>query len=172
MLLKLTASLAITLCLIGGLAMSQLPAVDKPQNEVEKVIRASIEWPFPEKDTARLYSALAQDSSFFIFHPDSKSTIVGFEPFKEMTEGFFMQPEMKPLGTEIKDLRINLSPSGDCAWWSCLLDDWGEYNGRAYAWKDARWTGVLERRDGDWKIVQMHFSFASDARSDEETDDK
>jgi len=96
--------------------------VETTKAAISEVIRASIEWPFPEKDTARLYSALAQDSSFFIFHPDSKSTIVGFEPFRKMTEDFFMQPEMQPLGTEIKDLRINLSASEDCAWWSCLLD--------------------------------------------------
>ena len=29
-------------------------------------------------------------------------------------------------------------------------------------WKDTRWTGVLERRNGEWLIVQMHFSFAAD----------
>jgi hypothetical protein len=29
-------------------------------------------------------------------------------------------------------------------------------------WKDTRWTGVLEKRNGKWLIVQMHFSFASD----------
>jgi len=142
--------------------------VETTKAAISEVIRASIEWPFPEKDTARLYSALAQDSSFFIFHPDSKSTIVGFEPFRKMTEDFFMQPEMQPLGTEIKDLRINLSASEDCAWWSCLLDDWGEYNGRAYAWKNARWTGVLEKRESIWVIVQMHFSFASDATDNAE----
>lgn len=28
--------------------------------------------------------------------------------------------------------------------------------------QDTRWTGVLEKRDGQWLIVQMHFSFASD----------
>ena len=27
---------------------------------------------------------------------------------------------------------------------------------------DTRWTGVLERRDGRWLIIQMHFSFAAD----------
>ena len=28
--------------------------------------------------------------------------------------------------------------------------------------QDTRRTGVLEKRDGSWVIVQMHFSFAAD----------
>jgi hypothetical protein len=48
------------------------------------------------------------------------------------------------------------------AWWACILDDLGEWDGRPIGWKDTRWTGVLEKRDGRWLIVQMHFSFAAD----------
>ena len=165
--LCLVAFLAAVL-LVGGSSMSQTADRESTIAEVTEVIHSNIEWPFPEKDTTRLYATIARDSSLFIFHPDSKTTIVGYEPFRQMTEGFFMLPEMKPLGTEIKDLRVNLSASGECAWWSCLLDDWGEFNGRPYKWQEARWTGVLEKRDGEWKIVQMHFSFASDANEDEE----
>jgi hypothetical protein len=38
----------------------------------------------------------------------------------------------------------------------------GEWNGKPSCWKDTRWTGVLEKREGRWVIVQMHFSFAKD----------
>jgi hypothetical protein len=34
---------------------------------------------------------------------------------------------------------------------------------------NTRWTGVLEKREGKWLIVQMHFSFASDAASGDST---
>jgi hypothetical protein len=43
---------------------------------------------------------------------------------------------------------------------SCILDDLAEWDGRPIGWKDTRWTGVLERREGSWRIFQMHFSFA------------
>jgi hypothetical protein len=43
-----------------------------------------------------------------------------------------------------------------------MLDDLAEWDGKPTGWKDTRWTGVLEKRDGHWVIVQMHFSFASD----------
>jgi hypothetical protein len=29
-------------------------------------------------------------------------------------------------------------------------------------WKDTRYTGVLEKREGKWVFCQMHFSFAVD----------
>jgi len=33
--------------------------------------------------------------------------------------------------------------------------------GKPANWENARWTGVLENRDGRWQIVQQHFSFAA-----------
>ena len=58
--------------------------------------------------------------------------------------------------------RMNLSETGTVAWFSALLDDFGEWQGEPVGWEDARWTGVLEKRDGRWVIVQMHFSFAEE----------
>jgi ketosteroid isomerase-like protein len=64
--------------------------------------------------------------------------------------------------TEIRDLRIHVSRSGDVAWYSAMLDDLGEWDGKPVGARDIRWTGVLEKRDGRWVIVQMHGSVASD----------
>jgi ketosteroid isomerase-like protein len=136
---------------------------------VEEAIRASIEWAYPEKDKERLFGAIAKDSSFFIFHPDSASTITGFEAFRQMTESFFMRDDFHATGSDIRDLRINLSQSGDVAWFSAILDDRGDFQGRPYAWLNTRWTGVLEKQKGAWLIQQMHFSFASDAKEETES---
>ncbi|MBN2147729.1 MAG: nuclear transport factor 2 family protein [Anaerolineales bacterium] len=43
-----------------------------------------------------------------------------------------------------------------------FLDDHAEWNGEPTGWDNARWTGVLEKRNSKWVIVQMHFSFATD----------
>lgn len=160
--MKKTLVFALVIGMLAACA-AEKPAVDPAAETaaVEKAIRSSIEWA-TDKDTAELYGAVAQDSSFFIFHPDSASTIVGFDAFKNLVEGFFMLPEFKATGSEIKDLRIHLSRGGDVAWWSALLNDFGEFRGRPTAWVNTRWTGVLEKREGRWVIAQMHFSFASD----------
>jgi hypothetical protein len=42
-----------------------------------------------------------------------------------------------------------------------MLDDLGEWEGRPIGWKDTRWTGVLEKKEDKWRIVRIHFSFAT-----------
>jgi ketosteroid isomerase-like protein len=133
------------------------PAVDKA--EIKKVIDNSIGWALT-KDKDRLYDSVAQDSTFFIFHPDSASTITGFESFCELVENFFMNENFRATGYKIKDLHIDLSHSGQTAWFRALLDDFGEWRGRPTVWHNVRWTGVLEKNAGKWHIVQMHFSHA------------
>jgi hypothetical protein len=132
---------------------------------VERVIRDSISWALDGKNTDKLFGAVAHDPDFFIFHPDSRSTIVGFEAFQKLSAAW-LDPAFKAVSTEIRELRINFSRSGDVAWYSATLDDCGEWKGKLGCWKDTRWTGVLEQREGGWVIVQMHFSFASDKRPD------
>ena len=134
--------------------------VEQEKAEIEKVIDNSIGWAMT-KDLDLLYNSLAQDSSFFIYHPDSRSTVVGFEMFKKASD-FWMSPDFKATHYKIWDLRIHLSRSGDVAWYSCMLEDCAEIKGVPGCWKDTRWTGVLEKRDSKWVIVQMHFSFAAD----------
>lgn len=133
------------------------PVAEKAR--VEQVIKNSIRWVLT-KDTNLLYSCFVQDSSLFWFSPDNAGTISGFESFKPVVEQVFMNPAFKGVSSDFKDLRIGLSGAGDCAWWSCYLDDFNEWNGQPSNWVNVRWTGVLEKINGEWKIRQMHFSHA------------
>jgi ketosteroid isomerase-like protein len=54
---------------------------------------------------------------------------------------------------------IIISRSGDVAWFSAVYDVDLEYKGRASQVRNARYTGILEKRDGKWVIVQLHFSY-------------
>lgn len=124
---------------------------------IEEVIYNNIAWAIT-KDTTLLKSTMVLDESLFIFNPDSTPTIGWSELEKNFD--FWLDPRFKATKTEIRDLRINISQSGTVAWWSCMLDDLAEWDGRPIGWKNTRWTGVLEKTDGQWRIVQMHFSFA------------
>ncbi len=145
-------------------ALVQLPALaEEPATDTEliaKVIDDSIGW-FKTKDFDLLFSTLADDPELFMFQPGSTGTIHGMEQFKEFS-AVWRDPDVKYLSHEINDMRIRLSPSREVAWFSAILEDCGEFKGQSGCWKDTRWTGVLERRDGRWVIVQMHFSFAAD----------
>jgi len=128
---------------------------------VEQVIKSSITWAV-NKDKELLYNSFVNDSTLFYFSPDNAGTISGFAAFQDLVDNLFMNPAFKAVKADFKDLRVSLSQSGDCAWWSCYLDDFNEWDGKPTNWENVRWTGVLEKRDGDWKIVQMHFSHATE----------
>jgi ketosteroid isomerase-like protein len=126
---------------------------------IKEVIHNSIRWA-KNKDIQLLYSVIANDSTYLEVHPDAV-VIKGFDKFKEQ-EKFWMNPNFKAIRYEMRDLRINLSKSGDVAWWFCFLDDVNEWKGQPASWENTRVTGVLEKRDGKWVIVQQHFSFAKE----------
>jgi hypothetical protein len=129
--------------------------------EVELCIHDAIGWAL-NKDIDRLFSIMANDENFFIFHPDSHSMIIGFDAFKQLGERSWLKEAFKATDFAIKDLRVNYARLENVAWYSCVLDDHAEWNGQKIGWDNCRWTGTLEKRDGQWVIVQMHFSFAKD----------
>ncbi len=156
------AKLIVILLAVALAACTSAPKVDVAAEKaaIAGVVHASIGWA-KEKDKELLFQCMAQDTNFFIYHPDNASTITNFEAFQEMVEGFFMQDAFRAIGYEVKDLRINLSRTGEAAWYSAILDDFNEWNGQPASWVNVRWTGTLEKRNGQWVIVQMHFSFAT-----------
>jgi hypothetical protein len=141
--------------------MNKMIISESDRKEVEKAIQDAIGWAL-KKDIDRLFSIVARDEDFFIFHPDSKSTIIGFEAFRQLGERVWMKDPFRATDFAIRELRVNFSTNGQVAWYSAFLDDHAEWNGQPTGWDNARWTGVLEKRDGKWVIVQMHFSFAKD----------
>jgi ketosteroid isomerase-like protein len=155
-----TASAALVglVLLTTGLISACVSPVDE-KAVIEKVIRANIGWALT-KDRPLLESTMVRDESLFIFNPTSEPTSGWSQLVKNFD--FWMDPRFKATECRIWDLRIGLARSGDAAWWSCMLDDLAEWDGQPTGWKDTRWSGVLEKRDGKWLIVQMHFSFAAD----------
>jgi hypothetical protein len=153
----LSACLALLMCVPAARGASR---DDAEKAKIAKVVRTSIEWAMT-KDQRALFDCFAQDSNLFFFNPDT-STTRGFQAFRQTTESLFMDPRFKAVGSAFDDLRIQLSKSGDVAWYSCLLTDHNTWDGRPANWDHVRWTGVLEKRQGDWVIVQMHFSKAEE----------
>lgn len=159
--LRAAARVGIAVLLAATLSPANAqPARTSERAAVEKTVRDSIGWALT-KDRALLEGIIAHDADLFIFHPDSKSTVVGWDAFAR-NFSTWMDPRFKATSFDVRGLRISFSRSGDVSWFSAVLDDMGEWDGKPVGWKDTRWTGVLEKRGGKWVIVQMHFSFASD----------
>lgn len=127
--------------------------------EIASTISSCIGW-FKYKDFDLLFSIVAHDSNYISVHPTNR-VIMGFDDFLKNSE-IFKNPNFLYVRHELKDLNINVSKSGDVAWFYCILDDINTWKGQPASWENTRWTGVLERRDGRWVIVQQHFSFAKE----------
>ncbi|MRR23376.1 hypothetical protein EG830_10400 [bacterium] len=84
----------------------------------------------------------------------------GIDEFRE-NEAFWGSPDFRAVRYDIRDLSISFSPSGDAAWFYCVLDDINEWKGEPANWENTRWTGVLVKKDGRWIMMQQHFSFAN-----------
>jgi ketosteroid isomerase-like protein len=137
----------------------QAPPRDE-KGVIAKVIKDSICWALT-KDRALAESTLAHDDDLFYFWTSSTFTVRGWNQHLKYFD-MWMDPRFKAVRTDVRDLEIHLSRSGDVAWYSAILDDVVEWDGKTGGGENLRWTGVLEKRDGAWVIVQMHASFAVD----------
>jgi ketosteroid isomerase-like protein len=150
--------LIVSLLLIGCITKNKPIDRETEIKEISKVIDSCIGW-FKNKDFKILFSLVAHDSNYISVHPTDR-VIRGFKQFEKNAE-IFNRPEFKYVRHELKNLTINLSKSGDVAWWYCILDDINTWDGKPANWENTRWTGVLEKREDRWVIVQQHFSFAT-----------
>jgi hypothetical protein len=154
------AAAVCALTILSSVSLSAPVGPEKEKEVIAEVIDASIGW-FETKDFDLLFRVIADDPDLFMFQPGSTGTIRGIEKFRE-SSAIWRDPDTRYLRHEIRDLHIHLGPSSDIAWFSAILDDCGIYKGQEGCWEDTRWTGVLEKREGRWVILQMHFSFAAD----------
>jgi ketosteroid isomerase-like protein len=161
MIYKFIPSLVCVVFIIFSSPYTQKTAEEKDaaeRNKIENTISSCIGW-FKDKDFDLLFSVIAHDSHYVSVHPTNR-VIKGFDEFKKSSE-VFKDPDFKYVKHELRDLSIRLSKSRDVAWFYCILNDMNTWKGQPANWENTRWTGVLEKRDGRWVIVQQHFSFAA-----------
>jgi hypothetical protein len=129
------------------------------KREIAGVISSVIGWA-KTKDLDLFLGSIAQDEDYISVTPHPR-VIKRFEDVKQNVP-FWMSPDFQYVRHELKDLEIKLARCGTVAWFYCVLDDINTYKGQPASWENARWTGVVEKRDGKWVVVSQHFSFASD----------
>jgi ketosteroid isomerase-like protein len=136
---------------------------DEEKEEISRILHDAFGWALT-KDRALFESIFAKDDDFFSYFPDSGSTAIGWNQFEKFLDGWMDERNIAK-GYEIRDLRIVISKSKDVAWFSAIVDDEGEFDGEPWGTQDIRWTGILQKRDGSWKICQQHLSEANDMNS-------
>lgn len=98
----------------------------------------------------------AHDSDMVSFGTDSDERWVGYDNFLGSVKKQFNSFENTRL--KVKDQVIKIHDSGNVAWFSELADWSTKAGGQKTEIKDSRITGVLEKRDDKWVLVQFHAS--------------
>ncbi len=90
------------------------------------------------------------------FGTDAAERWIGYEPAENALKRQFESVE-ESQGTT-RERVIVVHRSGEVAWWSELRDWKGKAQGESVSEEGVRLTGVLEKRNGHWVIVQVHAS--------------
>jgi len=155
----LVFTILFSLCISCNRPNTSLKSTAEEKEMIEKTIRGCIGWA-KDKNLSYLYNIIANDSDYLEVHPGPK-VVKGFSEFRKAEE-FWMSPDFRAVRYDVWDLKINISNSGDVAWWFCMLNDINTWKDEPASWENTRWTGVLEKRNGKWTVVQQHFSFAGE----------
>ena len=113
---------------------------------------------FETKDFEAFSKLVAHDNNIVCFGTDESERWAGWNAMKEAVSQQFKA--FHSIDIKTAAVVVNVSETGKTAWFSLIrtievTDEKGE--------KDAmknRITGVLEKRNGDWKLVQYHSSAA------------
>ena len=130
--------------------------LQEEKKNIENAINNVIGWAV-NKDFDLFFNTISNDSNFVSVTPYDRVKF-GFKDVLNDT-AFWASPNFKAIRHEIHDLKINISNSGEVAWFYCRLDDINTWKGNPANWENIRWTGVLEKRNGAWRVVQQHFSW-------------
>lgn len=130
--------------------------INSERPKVEKAINDVIGWAV-KKDFNLFFGTIADDSNFVSVTPRDRVRF-GVNEVKNDT-AFWANPDFKAVRHELHNLKINFSRDGRTAWYYCVLDDINTWKGQPANWEKVRWTGVLEKRNGSWRLVQQHFSW-------------
>ena len=130
--------------------------LQEEKKNIENAINNVIGWAV-NKDFDLFFNTISNDSNFVSVTPYDRVKF-GFKDVLNDT-AFWASPNFKAIRHEIHDLKINISDNGEVAWFYCRLDDINTWKGNPANWENIRWTGVLEKRNGAWRVVQQHFSW-------------
>lgn len=109
-----------------------------------------------KEDMALLSSIIAHDADMVNYGTDAAEHFVGWEALKEAVEKMF--PALENTKITVKEQVVTVHPSGNVAWFAEVWDWDLVVGGKPMHSEGQRFTGVLEKRNGQWVFVQFHNS--------------
>jgi uncharacterized protein (TIGR02246 family) len=124
---------------------------DKVQAVIDNYLRAQ-----ETKDMQLFSEVFAHDEDMVIIGTDTAEYLTGWQQVQMTFSQIF--DSMDQIDIQVSDQSIKISQSGDVAWYSDIEDFSFVSQGQTSNFNGWRVTGVLEKRSGNWLIVQVHTS--------------
>jgi ketosteroid isomerase-like protein len=143
--------LALIMTAVGAISFALADA--KTDQEVKDFL-AQYEAAYEKKDLGAIMKMIAPGAEVVFFEADEKGRYVGAGEIKSAYENSLKQ--VKSIKGEYK--WTSVGSKGDVAWFATEVlfnVDIGQDKFKQLG----RWTGVLEKKNGKWLLVQSHFSF-------------
>src|SRR5271157_2485365 len=152
--MKRNLSMTLFLVLIVSLAAVTFVRADAKTEQEVKDFLNKYGAAYDKKDVGALMKMIAPEASVVFFEADDKGRYVGPNEISAAYKDNLKQ--VKSIKGEYK--WTSVGSKGDVAWFATEVlfnVDTGEDKFKQLG----RWTGVLEKKDGKWLLVQSHFSF-------------
>jgi hypothetical protein len=107
-------------------------------------------------DIGMFAACFAHDESLVHFGTDADELWYNWNDFLDFAET--QLKKRKGTAINFKDTTVHHNAAGDTAWYSQLVDRCPETKGDDVSIEGFRHTGVMEKRNGKWVIVQSHIS--------------
>lgn len=125
--------------------------VDKVEMVLERYVIAS-----EKQDLDLIHNIWAPDSSIIVIGTENTERLTGWSQIQEAFGKQFASIEQPYLS--VHDQVIGINQTGNTAWFSEVLNYSYISEGKPVNLEGVRFTGVLEKRDSTWLIVQSHLS--------------
>lgn len=149
----LTIMLLLALMVTAAGTITWVQADAKTDQEVKDFLN-QYEAAYEKKDLGALMKLISPGAEVVFFEADETGRYVGPEQIKAAYDNSLKQ--IKSIKGEYK--WTSVGSKGDIAWFATEVSfnvDSGEDKFKQLG----RWTGVLQKKDGKWLLIQSHFSF-------------
>ena len=109
-----------------------------------------------KQDIDLVHEIWAPEPDIVVFGTNSNERLMGWDQIRLALEHQFNSFEDTYIS--VHDQVININETGNTAWFSEVLNYNYIYQGEAIQYEGLRFTGVLQKKNGDWFIVQSHMS--------------
>ena len=151
---KVFLPIVLSAFLIGFSCSTKLD-LETEKTNVTNVIQKLLE-SYQVEDMELHASVMAQDEDMVSFGTDIAEHHVGWEAWKESHLAQWAAIDKTEITST--DLVVFLAETGNVAWFSDITNWSFVIQSDTMTINNARLTGVLEKRDDIWKIVQIHAS--------------